>query len=111
MGAGLPPPQLPITLVQVSLRSKALPGAPSITSGSHRLALPGWDQGPGCSRGSLTSPRTASVPAQALAALAQDPPWALQEPLLGEFSSLTWTGQERKLLVRGDYISWLKEVL
>lgn len=53
----------------------------------------------------------ASVPAQALAPLEQDPPWALQEPQLGEFSSLTWTGQEHKPLLRGGHIFWLKVAL
>lgn len=60
-----------------------------------------------CSPGSLPSPQEASVPAQTLAFLAQDSLWALQE-LLGEFSSLTWEGQEHKSLLGEGQISWLK---
>lgn len=96
------PPQLSITLAEVSPRPRALPGAPVPPVAATEQCCDGLGQC--CSSGSLPSPQGVSVPAQTPASLAQDSLWALQE-VLGEFSSLTWKGQEHKSLLREDQIS------
>ena len=109
-GGVYPHPHLPITLARVPPRSKALPGAlisPAAAIDQHHQVETG---GQAAAQGPCPLLRV-SVPVQAPAPLAQDPPWDLQEPLLGEFSSLTWTGQEHKSLLGGDHMSWLKGVL